>query len=313
MSDLNLSILGFAAVNRDLTVELRDPVTQEVVKKVRPFLDGSLHVTGLPPGAYDVAVFHPNLALPIVRRPIRVLPVGDTKVSVLIDPSQFKNTPIDNIPEANLAPILDIAKSIGETVAPLAGKAAGEAIRSADWNAMAGAIRDLAGAVGELTRLVSPRGHDHPELVKKIDEVTGNFQQLVESVTASLTELQREIQIQRFDGQVKNLLGVAQIDPATPRGKEITDLVATLQSSSTASPAVFSRDARNAAVQLQTKVETLINEKPALATNPAVTALANTTDLLKNQRATTYQAELDQHRLADRQLGPAFQSLSFRG
>ena len=44
---------------------------------------------------------------------------------------------------------------------------------------MASAVRDIANAVGELTKLVSPVGHNHKELEKKFDEVTGNFETLV--------------------------------------------------------------------------------------------------------------------------------------
>src|SRR5687768_1219776 len=98
MQDLTLNLLGFPAVNKDLEVEVRDSATQRIVRTVKPFLDGTVRVPKIEAGAYEVAVRHPNLALPVLTRPIRVLPVGDTKVSLVIDPSKFRNTPIADIP-----------------------------------------------------------------------------------------------------------------------------------------------------------------------------------------------------------------------
>src|SRR4051795_9348531 len=155
MTGLNLSVLGFPAVNNDLTVEVRDPQTANVVATATPFLDGTVRIPQISPGAYELSVLHPNLTLPVLTRPIRILPVGDTSISVLIDPSQFRNTPIADIPDANLGPVRDTVTSVGETALPLARKQPGEAIRADDWNTMAGAVRDLATAVAELTRLVS--------------------------------------------------------------------------------------------------------------------------------------------------------------
>ena len=214
-NNLMLNVFGFPAANRDLTVEVRDPITSDVVRTAQPFLDGTVRLPGIDPGAYELAILHPNLALPVVRRPIRILPSGDTRVSVVIDPSQFRNTPIEDIPDANLGPVRDTVTSIGETALPLTHKQAGEAIRADDWNAMAGAVHDLASAVAELTRLVSPTGHDHPELIAKFDEMSSNFDQLVNTLSASMTELQRQIQAQRFRRQIDDLVSVGDLDNAT--------------------------------------------------------------------------------------------------
>jgi hypothetical protein len=306
MQNLNLNILGFPAANRDLTVELRDPATATVVRTVKPFLDGTVRVSQIEAGAYELAVKHPNIALPVLTRPIRVLPVGDTTVSVVIDPSKFRNTPIEDVADANLTPVQDAVRSVAETVTPLANKVPGEAILAQDWNAMGAAIRDLANAVGELTRLVSPLGHNHPELEKKFDEMSSNFDELVNSVSASLTELQRQIQTQRFRQHVTDVLDAAQVDPQSSKGREFTDLVKKLEDNTTASPVNFGREARNTAVQLSTKLETLLDEKKDDATFAAsdqVKNLATSIDLLKDQRATSYNAELQNYRKADRVLG----------
>jgi hypothetical protein len=307
MQDLTLSVLGFPAVNRDLSVELRDPATQNIVRTASAFLDGTVRIPKIDPGAYEVTVRHPNIALPILTRPIRVLPVGDTKVSLVIDPSKFRNTPIEDIPDANLTPVQDLAQSVAETVLPLTNKVPGEAILSRDWNTLSSAVRDLAQAVSQLTRLVSPVGHNHPELEKKFDEVSGNFETLVNTISTTLTELQRQIQTQRFRQQINDVLDAAQIPPDSPKAKEFTDLVGNLEKSVTVSPTVFSRETRNTALQLSTKVEALIDEKsnadPAFAAAQPVQNLSTTLDLLKEQRVTTYDAELNHLRNIDRTLG----------
>ncbi|HQO29644.1 MAG TPA: hypothetical protein PKY22_08985, partial [Accumulibacter sp.] len=63
MSELSINILGFPAVNRDLQVELRDPTTNALVREVKPFADGTLQVSKLAAGAYEMVVKHPNLVL----------------------------------------------------------------------------------------------------------------------------------------------------------------------------------------------------------------------------------------------------------
>jgi hypothetical protein len=306
MQNLTVSMVGFPPANREAIVELRNSVTGDVVRTAKPFLDGTVRVPQIEAGVYELAVRHPNLTLPVLTRPIRVLPVGDTNVSVVIDPAKFRNTPIEDIPDANLAPVQDAVRSVADTVAPLAAKVPGEAILAQDWNAMASAIRDLAEAVSELTRLVSPIGHSHPELEKKLAEMQGNFDELVSSVSASLTELQRQIQTQRFRSQIFDVLGKANVDPASDKGKAFTDLVSRLEANSTASPLVFGREARNAGVQLSTKLEALLDEQsanPEFAGSDAVKGLSTSIDLLKQQRATDYSAELQNYRKVDRVLG----------
>lgn len=306
MKALTMNILGFPAANRDLSVEIRDPVSASLIREVKPYLDGTVRVPDIQPGAYEITVKHPNIATPVLRRPIRVLPQGETRVSVVIDPSKFKNTPIEEIPDANLIPVEEMARSVAETLNPLAAKVPGEAILADDWNTMASAIRDLAGAVAELTRLVSPQGHNHPELERKFGEVTGNFEQLINSVSASLTELQRQIQAQRFRKQVEDVLDAAAVDPVSPRGREFLDLAKSLETDVTASPATYGRQARNTAVQLSTKLEGLLDERredPEFAGSQQVRNLSTSLDLLKQQRATSYDSELEHHRKVDRIVG----------
>lgn len=305
MNNLSLNILGFAAVNRDLDISIVDPTTQAVIRTAKPFLDGSVIIPKISPGAYEVIIRHPNLALPVIRRPIRVLPVGETTVTVLIDPAKFRNTPIEDIPEANLGPIAELTRSIGETVTALATKVPGEAIRAGDWNTLAGAVRDLANTTGELTRLASPTGHDHPELIAKIDEMSTNFTTLLETLSQALAEMQRQIQTLRFRKQVEAVLAEAPNVTADKR-RGFLDLVDQLEGQVTDSPAVFSRASRNAAVRLQTKVEELLDAQPAdstFASSDQVKQVSQSIDLLKNNKAISYQSEIDFHRRLDRKLG----------
>jgi hypothetical protein len=305
MNDLTVSILGFPAVNRDLTVELRDPVSNAVVREVKPFLDGTVRVPNITAGAYEMTVRHPNLVTPVLRRPIRVLPTGDTKVSIVLDPSQFRNTPIEDVPDANLEPVRQMTASVAETLLPLAAKQPGESIKAQDWNLMATSIRDLAQAVTELTRLVAPQGHNHPEIERKIAEMQGNFDTLVNTLSASLTELQRQFQTERFRKQVEDVLDRAAIDKDAPRGRELLSLVDDLNTTVSESPTVFNRKARNVGVQLATKIETIVAEQPDIAATDEVVALSTASEILTTSRAVSYDTELQQYRKTDRQLGAA--------
>jgi hypothetical protein len=312
MSDLTLNILGFAAVNKDLKVQVRDAQTQQVVREVQPYLDGTVRVPRIDPGAYELAITHPNLTLPVVRRPIRVLPVGPTTIAVLIDPSRFRNTPIEDIPEANLGPLVDAARSVAETVTPLATKSPGESIKSEDWNSLSGSVRDLANSVAEMGRLVSPQGHDHPEFIKKFDEVTTNFQNLLDQLSAAMAELQRQMYAQRLRDHVRGVLDQAAIDPSSTKGQEFLKLVENVEIKVTESPTVFGREVRNTGVQLQTKLQALIDEKnadPEFAASATVQTLSSAVDLAKAHQATTYDAELAYQRKTQRILGPTNQLL----
>lgn len=305
MNDLTMSILGFPAVNRDLEVDLIDSATRKSVRKVVPFLDGTVRIPQILPGSYEIQVRHPNIATPVITRPIHVLPSGNTNITVLIDPTKFRNSAIEDIPEANLKPVADLSSSIAETIAPLASKTPGEAIRSSDWNALAGAVRDLATTNVQLTRLVSPVGHDHPELVAKIEEMSGNFTTLLDTMSQALAELQRQILTMSLQKQVDDVLDKTEAPP--PKRKEFEDLIKNLQQNVTASPAIYSKAARATAQQLSTKLETLVDDhaaaNPDLIGSSQVAQAAASIDLLKTNRATSYGTELTFNRKLDRSVG----------
>lgn len=193
-SMLNLRLQGHVPAFRDAEVELENPATgQRLVRK--PFLDGTLTVRDIDPGVWNMKVLHPNLTLPIDTRPIRVFDQpAPTVVPVPVPADLFRDSPIRDIPDADLGPVQTSARSARDRVAPLATKASGEVIRASDWNTLAGVVTDLANAVLQLASLVSPRGHDHPEIAEKIGEVQANLRRFAEAYGKSLLELRREVE-----------------------------------------------------------------------------------------------------------------------
>jgi hypothetical protein len=303
VNSVNLSILGFPAVNADLEVLIRDNAGT-TIKTGRPYLDGTVKFAGLDAGAYTMEVLHPNITLPVIRQPIRVLPVGDTQIQVLIDPTKFRNTPIADIPDANLGPVRDRTQTVSETMLPLSNKQPGEAITAQDWNAMASGIRDISLAVGELTRLVTPTGHDHPELVTKIEEMVQNFSDLLNTLGAAMTELQRQIQNLRVRKQVEDVLNSTTVDD--PTRNAFIGVLTQLDNSVSETPTRYGRTARTAGQLLGKQLDDLVTANQTnteFVDSTQVKNLQRSVDLLKNIRSTTYSGELEQQRNIDRQMG----------
>jgi hypothetical protein len=177
----DIRLQGFPQANRDATVKLTNQITGISIER-KPFLDGQLLLRDLDAGPYEMEVRHPNLITPIDQRRIRLIPQPfPTRIPVPIKPDLFRDTPIRDIPDADLAPVQQTASSVASSMGPIGGKAPGEVIRSNDWNTMVTAVTDLANAVAELTRLVAPIGHNHPEIETKIGEVQGNIRRFADS------------------------------------------------------------------------------------------------------------------------------------
>ncbi len=217
----NFQLQGFQPAFRDAKITLIHEATGKTVER-NPFLDGSVTVRDLDPGFYEVAVTHPNLVNAIDTRRIRLFPQpAPTRVFVPIPEDIFRDTPIRDIPDADLAPIQQTATSLTASVGPIGNKQPGEAILAADWNLMATAVHDLATAVLELTKLVSPRGHDHPEIAEKIDEVQGNILRFSEAFGRSLVELRREIETTKLRRKVTDNI----VSKDTARGNRILERI----------------------------------------------------------------------------------------
>ena len=244
MNELTVNVLGFTAVNTDLKAQLRDVVTGAVIEERPLFRDGTARFPNVRPGQYDLHIIHPNMPLlPVVVRPIRTLPSGPTKISILIDPKDFRNSAIEDIPDIDLTPLARTMDDIELAVQGLGNKKGGEAILASDWNSMAGSMALLARSVSELTRLVTPVGHNHPQYEKKLNELSSNFDQLVGTLSTSMAEIQRQLQIQRLEEVTTKALDEANV-PA-PSRKVLQDRFDVLREKVTESPRVFAELLRN--------------------------------------------------------------------
>jgi hypothetical protein len=210
----SIQLQGFTPANRDTTVRLVNQATGATVER-KTFLDGSLIVRDLDPGLYQVTVTHPNLIQPIDQRVVRLFPQpAPTLVPISIRPDLFTDTPIRDIPDADLGPVQQATAAVRDRLGPVAGKSPGEAIRAADWNTLVGAVVDLSGAVLQLTQLVSPKGHDHPEIADKINEVQENIRRFSEAFGKSLLQLQRELETESLRRDAEQVLDQASANQA---------------------------------------------------------------------------------------------------
>lgn len=208
-----IQLQGYTPANRDAAIRLVNEATGAVVER-KPFLDGSLTVRDLDPGYYQVQVSHPNLVNLIENRRVRLFPQpAPTLVPIPVPSDLFRDTPIRDIPDADLKPVQSTAAAVRDQLRPLADKGPGEAIRAADWNSLVSAVSDLATSVLELTRLVAPQGHDHPEIAERIDQVQGNIRRFSEAFGRSLIELRREIETEDIERTAVDVLDRAQATP----------------------------------------------------------------------------------------------------
>ena len=228
----SIKLQGFTPANRDATITLRQEATGTSVER-KPFLDGSLLVRDLDPGFYEVEVRHPNLTQVIDRRRVRLFPSPTpTQIFVPVAADLFRDTPIRDIPDADLGPVQQTLSAAKSALQPIAGKAAGEAIRAADWNTLVSALSDVCTAVAQLTAQVSPQGHNHPELEEKIGEVQDNVRRFSEAFGRSLLEMRRELEAENIRKQATDVLdlGGASDDLRSRVLTRVDDLVKNTQS-----------------------------------------------------------------------------------
>lgn len=227
----DIRLEGYPPANRGATITLVNQATGQQVTRP-PFLDGSLTIRDLDPGDWQMTVSHANLVNPIETRIVHLFPQAfPTFVPVIVRPDLFRDSAIRDIPDADLAPVQQAAAGVARSLPRVGGKSAGEVIRAEDWNVMVSAVSDLATSVAELTRIVSPQGHDHPEIAEKIGEVQGNILRFTESYGQSLLELRREIESQNVRRRLDDVLDLAGAGAAIREriGSRIADMEASAQ------------------------------------------------------------------------------------
>jgi hypothetical protein len=289
---LNVQLSGFPAANRDAQVSLTNAATGQTITR-SPFLDGSLVVRDLDPGIWQMKVTHPNIMTPIYQQPIRVFPqLPPTFVPVPIPPAVFKDTPIATVPQANLGPVQQALTSIRDSIGPIQGKSPGEVIRASDWNMLASAVRDLAANVLQLTNLVSPIGHTHPEIADKIEEVQTNLTNFAQSFGQALLQVEREFETVNLRQNLTAALDQAQAPQATR--DDLLGRVDTLSNSIQADPSAFTSQLSNTGNRVLTSMSDLITANPALANNASVQkAQQMATQYATSGTATNAAAELN--------------------
>lgn len=270
-SSLNLQLQGFPAANRDAEITLVNTATKQTVTR-NPFLDGSLMVRDLDPGLWDVKVTHPNVISPIFTGRVRLFPQpAPTFVPIPIPEVVFRDTPIRDIPDADLGPVQQAVTRAGESLAPIAAKAPGEVIRASDWNVLVGAVKDLADNLIQLTNLIAPRGHDHPEFAEKIAEVQDNIRNFSEAFGKSLLELRREIEAEHLRQRLTGVLDEVQAPQATR--DDLLGRVGRLTESLQADPTAFTSQLANTGSRVLTTVAEFVAAQPDLQTSANVQVL----------------------------------------
>jgi hypothetical protein len=202
-STFQIQLGGAPQVNRDAVVTLTHEATGQKLQ-LKPFLDGSLMVRDVDPGLWQIAVDHPNATVPLFESRVRLFDQkAPTLVPINIRPDVApppKATPI-----ADLTPIQQAAASARERIAPLSGKSPGEVIRSSDWNALAAAVIDVAGALGELTTLVAPLGHGHLDIQARLDTLQDQLNKFATSFGRAQLQGQRADQITQIRALVQQV------------------------------------------------------------------------------------------------------------
>lgn len=264
----NFQLSGFPAANRDAEITLTNESTGQKVTR-NPFLDGSLMVRDLDPGLWSVKVTHPNVISPIFQSKVRLFPqVAPTLVPIPVPEVLFKDTPIRDVPDANLGPAQQAITAARDSLTPIQAKAPGEVIRAADWNTLVAAVRDIATNVLELTNLVSPRGHDHPEIADKIAEVQENIRNFADAFGKSLLEFRRDLEAEHLRQVLTGVLDQAQAPPDIRT--DILGRITKLKESLQAEPIVFTTQLANTGNRVVSAVGDLVAQNPALGEHPEV-------------------------------------------
>lgn len=297
--ELNLQLNTLPQFNRDMTVELTNQATGQI-KQVKPYLDGKVVARNVDPGQWRVAVKHPNILFNLYDKPVRVFRDRPTFIPIRIPENIFSNAPIADTPEANLTPVKEVFDNSEAAASAQANKLAGQPIYSDDWNEMAGTIADLSKANSDLTDLVSPIGHDHPELVTKMEEIQANLQRFYDLFGRSLAQLQR--QVQQLALQRKVDAAVGEVEEITPDQRSGLDLaLGDLSAAWFENPAIYSSKKKRAGEQISQILGQIVTESDTpVSSNPVIVQAQTVADAMATERsAIDYAAEIEQQNRVD--------------
>jgi hypothetical protein len=263
MAPLSMNLLGYAQGNAQMKVEVWDPATNLKIAEAPSLADGTVRFPNIATGAYVVRVRHPNLVSDVATQTVYVAAAGETRVTTVINPQQFTNLAIADIPDVDLEPLAKMAQSVELAAGALANKMPGELLTAAWANGIALAIRDLAHAVTALSRSVTPVGHNHVEYENKIGEMSTNFQNLVQTLAESTVQMQRRFDIQTLRSRIEDVFEVTTVAPQTRT--DVLKVLTAMEANINESPQVYSQRMRAAATLIQTTLKDTIKNLPTAA------------------------------------------------
>ena len=287
MPQVKVQLQGYVPAFSDASVKLTNEATGAAVER-RVFLDGSLTLGDMQAGSYELEVKHPNLIMPIDRRRIRIFPQpAPTYVPITLDPVNFTDNPIRQLPVADLSPVQQASSSVQDRVGRVGGKAQGDSIRASDWNTMVSAISDLAGAVLDLTRRVAPVGHAHPEIADKIEEVQDNVRKLSDAFGRSLLELQRQLELDILRKQLGDTFDAAGVPASDPGRTQTVGKLDELQGMLQTDPRVFTKKLADTSHVILATVGQLASQQGAKASEFLARPGVKTAQALAHEYSTT--------------------------
>lgn len=293
MKVVNLQLDTSPSIAQDLRVTLIHEASGREVK-ARPFLDGSVQVSNLDPGAWRVKVNHPNLVTNVVDQRIQVFPDRSTFVPIKVPKDLFSNTPVRDIPDQDLSPEQKRLDESAQKADAQAKKKAGQPLLADDWNELAFTMSEVARSTRDLSAKVAPKGHDHPELVEKIDEVQRNLNNFFEAFGKTVSQLQRQIQFLALQRRVDDV--VSQL-PANVGRERYSQVLNELHQAADENPYVYTSRLQKAGSRF---TELLAEDVPAtspISNREETKDLHQVVEALRNVTPThSFEAELQVQR-----------------
>ena len=291
---LKLQLNTPTSITRDLKVELTNQVTGEK-RQATPYLDGTVTVPNLIAGDWRVQVKHPNMVFDVFDKPVKVLPDRPTITPIIIPTNIFENVAIRDIPDADLSPVQQRLDESAAAAERQGNKRAGQPIYADDWNELSQTVVAVARSTREMTTLVAPQGHNHPELEDKFTEVQRNLQRMFDAFGSSLAQIQRQIQQLALQNKVETAIEKVPNLPADIRG-QLMRPVSELQEVWSESPGIYTNIKRRAGQQvLDNMSEVLAGQNADVRNDPAVVELLDFTRAMATEApARTFEEEIQQ-------------------